>query len=207
MVDLSYTEYTEKVYNFYSAVYDFVFGPSLESGRKVAVDLLNPRPYERILEVGVGTGLSIPYFPRGSSIVGIDLSKKMLEVCERKIEKLGRADVELHAMDATHLSFPEASFDGAIALYCMSCLESPVEVLLEMKRVVKPGGRVVFMNHFQSRNRVLALLEKGISPLAKRVGFRTDLELPPLLGAAGMTAAEIRKADPLSLYKAVKVVV
>jgi phosphatidylethanolamine/phosphatidyl-N-methylethanolamine N-methyltransferase len=179
----------------------------LESGRKVAVDLLNPRPYERILEVGVGTGLSIPYFPRGTAVVGVDLSKKMLEVCERKLEKLGRSDVELHAMDATHLDFPEASFDGAIALYCMSCVEKPVQVLLEMKRVVRPGGRVVFMNHFQSQNRFFALLEKGISPLAKRLGFRTDLELPPLLRAAGMTAAEIRKADPFGLYKAVKGIV
>lgn len=204
---LSYTEYTERVYNLYSAVYDFIFGPSLESGRKVAVDLLNPRPYERILEVGVGTGLSIPYFPRGTAVVGVDLSKKMLEVCERKLEKLGRSDVELHAMDATHLDFPEASFDGAIALYCMSCVEKPVQVLLEMKRVVRPGGRVVFMNHFQSQNRFFALLEKGISPLAKRLGFRTDLELPPLLRAAGMTAAEIRKADPFGLYKAVKGIV
>jgi phosphatidylethanolamine/phosphatidyl-N-methylethanolamine N-methyltransferase len=206
-VHLSYTEYTERVYNLYSAVYDFIFGPSLESGRKVAVDLLNPRPYERILEVGVGTGLSIPYFPRGTAVVGVDLSKKMLEVCERKLEKLGRSDVELHAMDATHLDFPEASFDGAIALYCMSCVEKPVQVLLEMKRVVRPGGRVVFMNHFQSQNRFFALLEKGISPLAKRLGFRTDLELPPLLRAAGMTAAEIRKADPFGLYKAVKGIV
>ena len=207
MVQLSYTEYTERVYNLYSAVYDLIFGPSLENGRKVAVDLLNPRPYERILEVGVGTGLSIPYFPRSTSLVGIDLSKKMLEVCERKLEKLGRTGVELHAMDATHLDFPEASFDGAIALYCISCLEKPVEVLLEMKRVVKPGGRLVIMNHFQSQHRVFSLLEKGISPLAKRLGFRTDLELPPLLQATGLTADETRKSDPFGLYKAVRIAV
>jgi phosphatidylethanolamine/phosphatidyl-N-methylethanolamine N-methyltransferase len=204
-VNLSYTEYTEKVYNFYSAVYDFVFGPSLEGGRKVAVDLMAPRPYEKILEVGVGTGLSIPYFPRGTSIVGIDLSQKMLDVCAKRLEKLGRSDVELQAMDATHMEYEDASFDGALALYCMSCLERPVSVLNEMKRVVRPGGRIVFMNHFQSENRLMAFFEKGVSPVAKRIGFRTDLELRPLLEEGGVEAVEIRKADPLGLYKAVLV--
>jgi phosphatidylethanolamine/phosphatidyl-N-methylethanolamine N-methyltransferase len=120
---------------------------------------------------------------------------------------MGRTNVELHAMDATNLDFADASFDGAIALYCMSCLENPLRVLLEMKRVVRPGGRLVFVNHFQSRNRFVSLLEKGISPLAKRVGFKTDLDLPSLLAGAGVTAAEIRKSDSWGVYKAVKVIV
>lgn len=201
------TSYTEKVYNFYSTVYDFVFGPSLQNGRKVAVDLIQPRPYEKILEVGVGTGLSIPYFPRGTAITGIDLSSKMLDVAQRKMKKIGRENVELHTMDATKLEFEPDSFDGAIALYCLSCVEDPVLVLEEMKRVVKPGGRLVFMNHFQSQNRFVASVEKAVTPVAKRIGFRTDLELPPLLKRAGMEEAVTVKTDPLGVYKAVLVTI
>ncbi len=201
------TSYTEKVYNFYSTVYDFVFGPSLETGRKVAVDLLEPKPYEKILEVGVGTGLSVPYFPRGTAIVGVDLSQKMLDVAAKKMEKLGRSNVELLTMDASHMDFPDDSFDAAAALYCLSCVENPVQVLREMKRVVRPGGRLVFMNHFQSTNKTMAFMEKAVTPIAKRIGFRTDLKLSPLLRKAEMTDCQTVNADPFGVYKAVRVAV
>ena len=199
--------YTQKVYDVYAIVYDVIFGKSLEDGRRIAVELLEPRPRENILEVGVGTGLSIPYFPRDTAITGIDLSRKMLEVSERRLEKMGRPDVCLHRMDATHLDFPDETFDGAIALYCLSCVELPVKVLLEMKRVVRPGGRIVFMNHFRSPRRVLGLMERAFSPLGRRLGFRTDLELSPLLQKTGLRNTETRGLGPLGMWKAVRAAV
>ena len=199
--------YTQKVYDVFATVYDVVFGKISEDGRRIAIEILEPRPRENILEVGVGTGLSIPYFPRDTAITGIDLSRKMLEVSERRLEKLGRSDVCLHRMDATHMDFPDGTFDGAIALYCLSCVELPVKVLLEMKRVVRPGGRIVFMNHFRSPRPVLSLMERAVSPFGRRIGFRTDLELSPLLEKSGLRDTQTRGFGPLGMWKAVRAAV
>jgi phosphatidylethanolamine/phosphatidyl-N-methylethanolamine N-methyltransferase len=200
------TKYMEGLYNHYAGVYDFLFGKVLQSGREMAPALLDLSPGKRLLEVGVGTGLSLPSWCKNVEIVGIDLSQKMLEQARKRVEALGLQNVELLKMDATHLEFPDDSFDRVFAAYFISTVPDPVKVIREMMRVCSPGGYLVFLNHFQSDNALFALGEKLASPLFYRLGFRTDLNLSRLMRAAGLEIETLEKIDFLGLWRAVRCV-
>jgi phosphatidylethanolamine/phosphatidyl-N-methylethanolamine N-methyltransferase len=199
-------EYVEKVYNRYSSFYDLIFGRIFESGREKAPELLQLHPGMRLLEVGIGTGLSIPQLPRFCTVTGVDLSQKMLDEAEKRIRKLGRANIQLHKMDATQMEFRDNSFDRVLAAYFISTVPDPVAVVREMKRVCKPGGFLVFLNHFRSENRVVGTVEKLISPLCYRIGFRTDLNLKKLMRDADLTIDRLERIDFLGNWKAVRCV-
>lgn len=196
----------ENVYNRYAAVYDLVFGSVLQGGREMEPILLDLYPGARLLEVGVGTGLSIPHWSNNVEIVGIDLSQKMLDQARKRIETLGLDNIELIKMDATRLEFPDNSFDRVLAAYFISTVPDPVRVVNEMKRVCRPGGYLVFLNHFQSENPLIGLGEKLISPLFSRLGFRTDLNLNRLLATTGLEVETLAKVDLLGIWKAVRCV-
>lgn len=199
-------EYVEKVYNRYSSVYDLIFGKIFHSGREKAPELLQLQPGMHLLEVGIGTGLSIPQLPRSCTITGIDLSQKMLNEAEKRVKKLGRGNVSLHKMDATQMSFPDSSFDRILAAYFISTVPDPVAVVQEMKRVCKPGGYLLFLNHFQSENRILGRVESFISPLCYRIGFRTDLSLRQLMEQSNLNMDRLERIDFLGNWKAVRCV-
>ena len=179
-------EYMERVYNRYSGVYDFLFGRVFQSGREMGPELLDLFPGAQLLEVGVGTGLSLPVLPRNIDITAIDLSQKMLEQAEKRSKSLGLKRVQFRKMDATNLDSPDASFDRVFAAYFISTVPDPVRVVNEMKRVCKPGGYLVFLNHFQSEHPFFGLIEKLYSPLCYRVGFKTDLNLKKLANECGL---------------------
>lgn len=173
-------EYMERVYNRYSKVYDFLFGAVFQSGRELAPELLDLFPGAQMLELGVGTGLSLPLLPRNIDITAIDLSEKMLEQAKKRAKSLGLKRVQFRKMDATNLDFPDACFDRVFAAYFISTVPDPVRVVHEMKRVCKPGGSIVFLNHFQSESPFFGFIEKLYSPLCYRLGFKTDLNLRKL---------------------------
>lgn len=198
-------EYVEKVYNTYSRFYDFIFGPFFHSGREMAPYLLDLRPGMNLLEVGVGTGLSLPVMPRNISITGIDLSEKMLEQAAKRLAKERlEGHVELIKMDATHLQFADHSFDRVLAAYFISTVPDPVAVVHEMKRVCKPGGYLVFLNHFRHENPLIGGLEKVLSPAFYRLGFRTDLEVRGLMRQCGLEIETLERIDFLGHWKGVR---
>jgi phosphatidylethanolamine/phosphatidyl-N-methylethanolamine N-methyltransferase len=200
-------EYVEKVYNRYSSFYDLVFGKVFHSGREMAPALLDLFPGARLLEVGVGTGLSFPLLPRNIKITAVDLSQKMLDRAEERAESLGLRNIELIKMDATNLEFPDHTFDRVLAAYFVSTVPDPVKVVTEMKRVCKPGGYLVFMNHFQSENKFFSPFEKAVSPLFYRLGFRTDLSLNRLAGDCDLEIETREKIGFMGNWTAVRCLV
>ncbi|MGV3774156.1 MAG: class I SAM-dependent methyltransferase [Verrucomicrobiales bacterium] len=197
-------EYMEWVYNRYSKVYDLLFGKVFQSGRILGPELLDLSPGHKLLEVGVGTGLSLPLLPRSIDYVGIDLSQKMLDHAHRRAAELGLRQAKLMKMDATNLDFPDHSFDRVFAAYFISTVPDPVRVVHEMKRVCRKGGYLVFLNHFQSEHPVMGFIDKFYSPLCYRLGFRTDLNLRKLMKDTGL---EIEICEPIGMlghWKAVR---
>ncbi|HYE29823.1 MAG TPA: class I SAM-dependent methyltransferase [Methylomirabilota bacterium] len=197
-------EYMERVYNTYSRVYDLLFGKVFQSGRELAPELLECAPGMSILEVGVGTGLSFQYLPRTIDITAIDLSQKMLDKAEERARELGMKRLALQKMDATRLEFPDNSFDRVFAAYFISTVPEPVKVVNEMRRVCKPGGYIVFCNHWQSEHPVGAAIDKIISPLCYRIGFKTDLNLRKLMRETGLEIESIEPVGLLGHWKAVR---
>mgnify|MGYP001212353109 CR=1 FL=1 len=198
--------YIEKVYNYYSRFYDQLFGKIVKSGRELTPLLLELSPRSQLLEVGVGTGLSIPTLPRNIEITGIDLSEKMLERARRRVELLGLENTKLLRMDAHHLDFPDNSFHSVLAAYFISTVPDPVRVILEMKRVCRPGGFLVFLNHFRSEHFLFGGLEKFVSPLCYRIGFRTDLKVHSLMEECGLAIESKTPIDFLGHWQAVRCV-
>ncbi|MDX1683016.1 MAG: class I SAM-dependent methyltransferase, partial [Phycisphaeraceae bacterium] len=159
----------------------------------------------QLLEVGVGTGLSLPHLPRNIEVTGIDLSAKMLEKARERVRREKRTNVHLLKMDATHMDLPDDSFDRVLAAYFISTVPEPIKVIEEMKRVCKPGGYLVFLNHFRYEYFPLSLLAKA-APLFYRIGFRTDLSAHGLMESAGLKIDRIEPVSLLGHWKAVRCV-
>src|SRR5205814_10228432 len=146
--------------------YDIFFGPVFHPGRKEAVRIANDRPRQHILEVGVGTGLSLPHFRKDSRVTGIDVSEEMLAKARRRAERLRLSHVEvLRVMDAENLEFPDNSFDAVLALYVASVVPNPARFAAEMRRVCIPGGTIVVVNHFTSEHLPARFIEKRFARL------------------------------------------
>ena len=179
-------DFVEGVYEKLANVYDLAFGPALNPGRLRALERMQLLPGQRILEVGVGTGINATLYPRDCSIVGIDLSPSMLEKARERCRRRDAGHVRLLSMDAAALTFPDRSFDVVYAPYLISVVPDPVKVAHEMRRVCRRGGRIVILNHFRSRNPVLSRLERAISPLtsARRLQGRSGHARLPGPGGA-----------------------
>ena len=175
-------ESVKTAYRRYAAVYDAVFGPVLQPGRKAVVQALGLRPGDRVLEVGVGTGLSLPLYPRDVTITGIDVSREMLEKARRRVARQRLANVEaLLEMDAEQMSIADASYDKVVAMYVVPVVANPVRLLQELHRVCRPDGEIFLVNHVRSDNRFVAAFEKALAPLSDKIGFRPDFELRDML--------------------------
>ena len=194
------TAFVERVYEKLSSVYDLTFGPTLHPGRLQALDRMAIRPGSSVLEVGVGTGINLKLYPRTCHITGVDLSAPMLEKAQERIVKNGLRNCRVIEMDAAALTFPDNSFDIVYAPYVISVVPDPVAVVREMRRVCKPGGRIVVLNHFKSRNRLLSRIETAISPLTVHIGFVSDLDLPGFLHQADLKPISIQKVNLLSMW-------
>jgi phosphatidylethanolamine/phosphatidyl-N-methylethanolamine N-methyltransferase len=150
---------------------------------------------ERILEVGVGTGINASLYPRNCQITGIDLSSSMLDKARERVAREGLRHVRLIEMDAARLTFADDSFDIVYAPYLVSVVPDPIQVAREMKRVCRPGGKIIILNHFRSANPILSRLERAISPFTVHIGFKSDLDLPAFLAQAELEPDSIEKVN------------
>jgi len=188
-------DFVTKVYEKLATVYDFTFGPVLHPGRVDAIERMGIRPGDRVLEVGVGTGINAALYPRDCSVTGVDLSSPMLEKARERVARKGVRNVRLLQMDAANLKFGDDSFDIVYAPYVISVVPDPVAVTREMCRVCRPGGRIVILNHFRSRNALMAWIERMISPFTVHIGFKSDLDLPAFLAQAELKPVSIDKVN------------
>jgi len=172
-----------RVYDNLSAIYDLAFGPVLQAGRRRAVAVMGDTVGQKILEVGVGTGLNLSLYQRDTEVTGIDFSAQMLDQAEARVAREG-LQPRLFQMDAADLRFPDGSFDIVYAPYVISVVPDPVKVLREMRRVCRPGGRLLVLGHFRSSHPVLSRIEQGISPLTVKIGFKADVDLAALFAQA-----------------------
>src|SRR5205809_5578867 len=188
-------DFVEGVYDKLANVYDLIFGPSLHPGRLKAIQRMDIQPGERVLEVGVGTGINLSIYPREAAVTGIDFSSSMLEKARERAARKDAAPVRLLQMDAADLKFADNSFDIVYAPYLISVVPDPVKVAQEMRRVCRPGGRIIFLNHFLSPNAFVSRIERLISPLTIHIGFKSDLDLPAFLAQADLQPVSIEKVN------------
>jgi phosphatidylethanolamine/phosphatidyl-N-methylethanolamine N-methyltransferase len=188
-------DFVARVYEKLASTYDFTFGPTLHPGRVQALQRMGIKAGDRVLEVGVGTGINTSLYPRTCHVTGIDLSDSMLEKARERVAKHGLSNIRLLEMDAANLVFPDDSFDIVYAPYLISVVPDPVAVVREMVRVCRPGGKIIILNHFLSPNPVLAWFERLISPLTVHIGFKSDLDLPAFLAQAGLKPVSIEKIN------------
>jgi phosphatidylethanolamine/phosphatidyl-N-methylethanolamine N-methyltransferase len=188
-------DFVEGVYEKLASVYDLTFGPTLHPGRVQALQRMQIHAGDKILEVGVGTGINCSMYPSNTEITGIDFSAGMLEKARERVARKGTKNVRLLQMDAQDLKFEDDTFDIVYAPYLISVVPDPVKVAREMRRVCKPGGRIVFLNHFLSPNKLLSRAERMISPLTVHIGFKSDLDLPAFLAQASLRPVSIEKVN------------
>jgi phosphatidylethanolamine/phosphatidyl-N-methylethanolamine N-methyltransferase len=199
-------DFVEGVYDKLAKVYDIIFGPTLHPGRLQAIERMDIQPGERVLEVGVGTGINLALYPKNCSVIGIDFSSSMLEIARDRAARKDIRNVRLLQMDAADLKFVDNSFDIVYAPYLISVVPDPVRVACEMRRVCRPGGRIILLNHFLSPNAILSRIERLISPFTIHIGFKADLDLPAFLTQAEMRPESIEKVNIPKIWSLVTVI-
>src|SRR5712672_3084945 len=163
-----------KAYARWAPVYDLVFGQVFDRGRQAAIEAAE-RIGGRILEVGVGTGISLPDYQRTSRLCGVDISEPMLRKAQERVTDLGLTHVEgLWVMDAENLSFPDESFDVVVAQYVVTTVPNPEATLDEFARVLKPGGEIVLVSRVGAEAGLRRALERWFAPAARKLGWRTE---------------------------------
>jgi phosphatidylethanolamine/phosphatidyl-N-methylethanolamine N-methyltransferase len=199
-------DFVEAVYDKIAKVYDLTFGPTLHPGRLQAIQRMDIQSAERVLEVGVGTGINLSLYPKNCSVTGIDFSSSMLEIARERAARKEIQNVRLLQMDAADLKFADDSFDIVYAPYLISVVPDPVKVAQEMRRVCRPGGRIIVLNHFLSPHPILSRIERLISPFTIHIGFKADLDLPAFLAQADLQPQSIEKVNIPKLWSLVTTV-
>jgi phosphatidylethanolamine/phosphatidyl-N-methylethanolamine N-methyltransferase len=177
-------------YRRYAGVYDYLFGPVLEPGRRRMVERMACGSGDAVLEIGVGTGLSLRHYPVTSRITGIDLSRDMLAKAADKVVRNGWEHVSLMHMDAQHLTFADNSFDKVAVMYVASVVPDPDAMMREIRRVCRPGGDIYVVNHFSREGHGMHWLENLAAPFAKLLGFRPLFPLSEFVNQSGLPLLE-----------------
>ncbi len=193
-------ESIKRIYNGYSRVYDKLFKRFFYPRIKHAITYMDIKPGDRILDVGVGTGLSLSVFPRYCSVVGIDLSKEMLKKAKEKIEANKLDNITILEMDAMSVGFEDDSFDKVFISHVVSVVPDPYRVMAEVKRVCRNGGQVVIVNHFASENKIMAGIEKMFNPVCKKIGWRSDLRFDEFIRRSGLRVEKKYKLKRFDLW-------
>jgi phosphatidylethanolamine/phosphatidyl-N-methylethanolamine N-methyltransferase len=187
-------------YRRWAPIYDFTFGTVAESGRKHAAKIINRRR-GRVLEVGVGTGLSLPCYEKHLTVTGIDLSPEMLDKARARVRRQGLGNIDgLYEMDAGALAFPDESFDTVVAMYVMTVVPDAEKVMRELERVCATGGEVILVNHFSQEEGVRGFVERRLAPLASSIGWHAVFTLDRVLVCEDLRLAERRTLWPFGLF-------
>jgi phosphatidylethanolamine/phosphatidyl-N-methylethanolamine N-methyltransferase len=193
-----------KVYNIYASFYDFLFGSIFSQGRVSCADIINDAAPKNahILEIGIGTGLSLPLYRNDIHITGIDISEKMLQKASELATKNElNHRVQLKVMDAADLKFEDNSFDFIVAMYVASVVPDVTLFLEEITRVAKPNAKIIFVNHFSSQNPVINFFEKKIAYLNKLVGFKSDFSINTILDYSKLKLLSSHKTNLFGYWK------
>lgn len=186
-------------YSRWAPVYDHSFGKITEMGRRRAADYINTRPGS-VLEVGVGTGLSLERYGPQLEVTGIDFSQEMLDKAIARVERLGLSHVRaLRQMDARALDFPDDHFDTVAAMHVLSVVPEPERVMAEIARVCRPGGKVVITNHFAREEGGLAALERVLEPLADIIGWHSDFRIETVLREPDLVLEQRHSLPPFGM--------
>lgn len=207
-VDDMRTEGVAKAYDRWAPVYDLVFGKVFARGRSAAIAAAE-RVGGRILEVGVGTGISLPQYSPRSRLVGVDLSEPMLAKARERVAELKLRNVEqLDVMDAEHLGFADASFDVVVAQYVVTAVPNPEAALDEFLRVVRPGGEIVITSRIGADRGLRGAIETLVSPVANRLGWRTEFSWERyqawVTRTEGVSVIERRPLPPLGHFSLIR---
>ena len=202
------TESVAKAYDRWAPIYDLVFGKVFARGRSAAVEAAE-RVGGRVLEVGVGTGISLPQYSSGLRLVGIDISEPMLAIARQRVRDLGLRNVEdLAVMDAEHLDFPDGHFDVVVAQYVVTAVPHPEAALDEFLRVLRPGGEIILTSRIGAETGLRGSIEKLVSPVANRLGWRTEFSWSRYLrwveGAQNVLVIERRPLPPLGHFSLIR---
>lgn len=195
---------TKKIYDIHSVFYDATFGRLVKRRIARAIGHMNIGRDDLILDLGIGTGVSLNYYPtdRGR-IVGIDLSAGMLREARKKIRERGLERTMVFQANALELPFADSVFDHVFISHVISVVSDPIKLVQEAQRIAKPNARIVIVNHFQSTNRFIALLEKWLCPLCTKLGWRSDLALQDLVRRTGVEVDYRYKLESIDLWETV----
>jgi len=194
-------ETIERAYRRYARGYDRYFGAVLEPGRRAVIERMRPLPGERVLEVGVGTGLSLPLYPPGVSVYGIDLSADMLALAQARLARERLPQVAgLARMDGERMAFADASFDKVVAMYVVSVASDPARLVDEMRRVCRPGGELFIVNHFLHPHPAVAFLERAAAPMSRILGFHPNVCLDSLIAQTRLAVTERARVNAFGMW-------
>lgn len=192
-----------KLYSELAPLYDKIFGKIFYSHLERVIEDLEIPPGANILEVGAGTGTSFPAYPTHCAVTGIDLAPDMLARARQKIVENGWTHFKVIEMNALSLDFPDNTFDYVMAFHVVSVVPDPIRMMAEAKRVCKPDGKIVIVNHFTTDVPVLRSMTEALDPITRKLGWRTNLRLKPFIKAADLTVERAYKLSKRSLYTVV----
>ncbi len=191
----------QEAYRRWAGVYDTAFGLISAAARRRALAVVNQMPGQSVLEVGVGTGLALPHYNADKRVTGIDLSTDMLNQARRRVARLGLHTVQaLQEMDAEATEFPDASFDTAVAMFVASVVPNPRRLLAEMRRVVKPGGNILFVNHFAAPRGPRWWIERAMAPASRALGWHPDFAVEALFVPEDLARVTFTSVPPFGIF-------
>jgi len=190
----------KQAYARWAPVYDVTFGKIANSGRLAAVEHIN-KASGRVLEVGVGTGMSLPHYKDHLEVTGIDLSPDMLKIARKRVERERLSHVvAIEEMDAGDMSFEGQSFETVVAMYVMTVVPDPIKVMQELSRVCAPGGEVIVVNHFSQTHGVRGLVEKAMSRFGDKLGWRPEFPVETVMGCDDLQIVDSVPLKPFGLF-------
>ena len=194
---------TRKIYDIHAMFYDATFGRLVKRRIERAIHHMNISDRDLVLDLGIGTGVSLNFYPQNGRIIGIDLSAGMLREARKKIRERDMDRATVFQANALELPFADNTFDTVFLSHVISVVSDPATVVREAQRVAKCGARIVMLNHFQSTNRLVAMLEKWACPLCTKLGWRSDLALQDLIRRTGLEIDYRYKLESIDLWETV----